>query len=129
MKLDILKKLIDSFVETGYIESIDNLEEDDDFTEMVYINWKCNDININNCIYSFVLSTPEIDVDDSGNKIPETYTKNKIKKGAYITIVKTTNNKKYIIDGIEASKLTPILFNKLYNRIKHLIQLYNQIYY
>ena len=129
MIADILKKLIDSFIETGYIESVDNLKEDEDFTEMVYINWKCNDIIIDGCSYSIIISTPEIDVDNSGNKIPETYTKNKIKKGLYIIITKTSNNTKRIISGIEASKLTPILFNKLYNRIKHLIQLYNQVYY
>lgn len=129
MILDILKKLIDSFIETGYIESVDNLKEDEDFTEMVYINWKCNDIIIDDCAYSIIISTPKIDVDNSGNKIPETYTKNKIKKGSYFIIIKTSNNTKCIISGIEASKLTPILINKLYSRIKHLIQLYNQVYY
>lgn len=31
MILDILKKLIDSFIETGYIESVDNLEEYEEY--------------------------------------------------------------------------------------------------
>ena len=122
----LINTAIENFIQTGYIEDVNDSNcIDDEFETSVIITWNCATFLHNGKEYTIFIGTPDFVSDEElDNKIPDEFDEDYIINETYINIIQMDGEKILLVKHLH--ELPNDLQTKFYNKIKQLVKDYNE---
>ena len=125
-KQELINDAIENFIQTGYIEDVNDSNcIDDEFETSIIVTWNCATFLHNGEEYLIYIGTPDFVSDEEiENKIPDEFDEDYIINETFINIIKMDGKNILLVKPL--NDLPENLQVQFYNKIKQLVKEYNE---